>query len=110
MPLLAEKGCCEEVLEGIEGRALYKDKIVSDLQNYERPLKQRLVENNLLKLINETLSRSDIPTNTEVSIMIDEGPKVTVVPSMMQHVSSNLVLNALQAISDGGLLTIESPR
>ena len=98
-------------LETIEKQVRYMDKIVSDLQEYASPLKPRRVETNLRHLIDETITAMTIPENIRVSVRIIEGfPKPAVDPALMRRVFTNLATNALQAMPDGGELTIEASK
>ena len=96
-----------ELLVTVEEQLQYMDKIVSDVQDYARPLKPELVETSLHQLINDTLLTITVPETVEVSIMIPEDfPKLMVDPTLMKRVFTNLFKNALQAMPDGGQLTI----
>jgi signal transduction histidine kinase len=89
----------------------YMDKIVSDLQDYARPVKPMPVEIGLTQLINKTLSSLTVPENVKVSIMIEEDfPKLMLDPMLMYRVFSNLITNAMQAMSDGWQLTIRASK
>ena len=87
----------------------YMNKIVSDLQDYARPLKPELIETNLEQLINETLSTIRTPKNIKINFKI---PKklhpIYLEPMYMKRVFTNLIINALQAMPEGGQLTIEA--
>jgi len=104
---LAEKKGLGELFGTVGGQVEYMNKIVSDLQDYARPLTPQLVETSLHQLINETLSTVTIPETVKVSIEIKEDfPKLMVDPTMMNRVFINLITNAVQAMPDGGQLTI----
>ena len=95
------------VLEQVE----YMDKIVSDLQDFARPVKPMPVEIGLHQLINRTLSSLTVPENVKVSIVIEEDfSKLILDPILMQRVFSNLITNAVQAMPDGGKLTIRASK
>jgi len=104
---LVEKHGLEELCCKIQEQLEYMNKIVSDLQDYARPLKPELVETSLHQLINYTLSTIKVPETVKVSIMIEEDfPKLRVDPQLMKRVFTNLITNALQAMPDGGQLMI----
>ena len=87
------------------------DKIVSDLQDYARPLKPKLVPTDIRQLIDVTLSTIDIPENIEFSSAIPaDFPDLMVDKDLMRRVLTNLVVNAVQAMSDGGKLRIRAER
>ena len=87
------------------------DKIVSDLQDYARPVKPMPVEIGLHQLINKTLSSLTVPENVKVSIVVEKDfPKLMLDPTLMQRVFSNLITNAVQAMPNGGKLTIRASK
>ncbi|MFQ6095352.1 MAG: CHASE4 domain-containing protein [Candidatus Bathyarchaeia archaeon] len=103
----AEKRGVEELFQTITEQAEYMNKIVSDLQDYAKPMKPELVETSLHKLITDTLSTITVPETVKVSTVIEKDfPKLMVDPSLMRRVITNLVINALQAMPNGGQLTI----
>ena len=107
----AEVEGVKKSLETIEEQVWYMDKIVSDLQEYASPLKPKCVETSLRRLVDETISTITIPENIEVSVKIAEDfPKLAVDPALMRRVFTNLATNALQAMPDGGELTIEASK
>jgi len=96
-----------ERFNAIEDEAQYMNKIVSDLQDYARPLKPELSETNLLQLINEAFSTIPVPETVKVSMMIQHDfPKLMIDPTLMRRVFTNLITNAIQAMPDGGQLTM----
>jgi signal transduction histidine kinase len=108
---ILEKHGFLELRSGLKEQAEYMEKIVSDLQDYARPLKPKLVEIGLHKLIDKTLSSLTVPENVKVSIAIEKDfPKLTLDPTLMQRVLSNLITNAVQAMPDGGKLTIRASK
>lgn len=100
-----------EVLRTIGEQVEYMNKIVSDLQDYARPLNPQLAETSVHDLINNTLAAISVPSNVEVSIEIEHDldfPKLTVDPSYVKRVLDNLTINAFQAMPEGGRLTIRA--
>lgn len=86
----------------------YVDKVVSDLQDYARPLKPRPSEIELLGLVNTILSTIDVPKNVRVVVDIDNTQQMIADPSMIRRVFTSLIVNALQAMPKGGKLTISA--
>jgi len=108
---ILEKHGFLELMSGLKEQVEYMDKIVSDLQDYARPLNPMLVEVGLHQLINKTLSSLTVPENVKVSMVIeDDFPKLTLDPLLMQRVFSNLITNAVQAMPNGGQLTIRASK
>ncbi|MGQ9543542.1 MAG: PAS domain S-box protein [Candidatus Bathyarchaeia archaeon] len=94
----------------LESQAKYIDKIVADLHDFSRPLHPKLVETNVSKLVSEALSTMSIPDNIEVSLRINDDLTLTADPNLMRRLFTNLMMNAVQAMPDGGKLTIEASR
>ena len=99
------------MLETIENEAKYMDKIVSDLQDYAAPLKAEPKPVEMEPLVKDTLSKMRIPRNVKVSFKVSEPlPSLMIDPTVMRRVFSNLIMNAIQAMPDGGELTIDLSR
>jgi len=97
-----------DMLETIENEAKYMDKIVSDLQDYAAPLKTEPKPVEMEPLVKDTLSKIRIPRNVKVSFKVSEPlPTVMIDPAMLRRVFSNLIMNAIQAMPDGGRLEID---
>jgi two-component system sensor histidine kinase HydH len=95
------------LLKELDDKVYYMDKIVSDLQDYARPIENELVETDLPDLIREAISNAKIPATVEVSYMVQEGSsRATANPILLRRVLVNLILNAVQAMPNGGKLTI----
>ena len=91
-----EKHGIEELLVTVGEQVDYMNKIVSDLQDYARPLKPELVETSLHKLINDTLSTITVPETVKVSVVVEEDfPKLMIDFALMKRVLINLITNAL---------------
>lgn len=85
------------------------DKIVSDLQDYTRPLKPKLIPTDIRQLITTTLSTTNIPKNIKFSSTIPaDFLNVVVDPDLIRRVLTNLVTNAVQAMPKGGKLSIRA--
>ncbi|MEE8569753.1 MAG: ATP-binding protein, partial [Candidatus Bathyarchaeia archaeon] len=100
-----------ETLGTINEQVKYMNKIVTDLQDYARPLKPKLVETSLPELINETLSTLTIPDTVHTSLCIEDAMNsltMMIDALMIKRVFINLITNALQAMPKGGQLTISA--
>jgi signal transduction histidine kinase len=102
-----------KLAETVEEQVRYMNKVVSDLEDFARPLKMEFAPADLHELINETLSNIRVPDSVKVSIIIEDDldfPKLTVDTALMKRVFINLITNALQAMPDGGDLKIAAKR
>ncbi len=99
----------QDSLHAIEDQIHYMDKIVSDLQDYARPLKPDLRGTDFQALLSETLSSLNVPRDVSVIIRFQkEFPEVVVDKLIMKRVLMNLLSNAIQAMPEGGKLTVDS--
>ena len=96
-----------ESLNLIEEEVGYVNKIVADLQDYARQIKPELVEVEINTLVTGALSTLNVPDNIKADAYFEKDlPKLTTDPTIMKRVLFNLANNALQAMPDGGKLTI----
>ena len=101
----------DEMVRIIDESVNYANKIISDLQDYATPVKPKFVPTSLDQLINDALSTMKIPETVKVSVVAEEGfPQLVVDPILMRRVFTNLITNALQAMPDGGRLTIRASK
>jgi PAS domain S-box-containing protein len=108
-PDVPSKPAAVESVAFIQDQVNYINKIVSDLQDYARPLKPTLSEVDLDKLINDSLSSLFVPSNVETNTRFEKFlPKIKTDPWMLKRIIVNLATNALQAMPDGGKLTIHA--
>lgn len=87
------------------------EKIISDLLDFARiksPSKRVLAIN---EIVDQVLEKKEIPDGIEVVVRIPtELPRVCVDPQQIEHVASNLITNAHQAMPRGGRLIISAER
>jgi PAS domain S-box-containing protein len=94
----------------IEEQSDYMNKIVSDLQDYSRPLSPEMMDVALLPFVKKILSSQKKPVDIEVQMEIEGGLTWKIDITMMTRVLTNLISNAIQAMPQGGKLTIASTR
>jgi signal transduction histidine kinase len=94
-------------MKEIEDQAAYINKIVADLQDFSRPLKPRSEETDLRQLIDNLLLSMETEENVEViSEIADDMQKVKTDSDCLKRILTNLLINAEQAMPNGGTITI----
>jgi len=97
-----------EILEIIEHQATYIDHIVADLQDFSRTPMPQPRETDIQELTVESLSMIEIPEDIQVGTVFQENlPKSNVDPVFIKRVLVNLIENAVQAMPNGGKLTLK---
>jgi two-component system sporulation sensor kinase A len=85
------------------------DKIVSDLQAFVRPVKIDKQPISLIELVTAVLASVAIPENITMNARMKRNfPQVKADPQLLKRVLINLVTNAVQAMPNGGKLTISA--
>lgn len=113
---LEQMGDCEdkegmgESLLKIGEEVSYMDKIVSDLQSFVRPIKANKLEVDLNEFLTAVLLQTEIPKNVQTNLQVDSGVTVFADPQLLKRVLINLVTNAVQAMPQGGILTLRAQK
>jgi signal transduction histidine kinase len=107
-----EKKNALESLEEIEKNVSYINKIVADLQDFARPIKpQILQETDVQKVIEDLLAQNGAPDNIKVSSRVEnDAKKIQADPDLLKRILGNLVINAVQAMPEGGKLKVHAYR
>jgi PAS domain S-box-containing protein len=93
----------------IQEQVDYINKIVSDLQDYARPIKPVMTEVDVKALVAGALSSLTVPGNIETVIRYDATlSKIKTDPALLKRVLTNLASNAIQAMPNPGKLTIQA--
>jgi PAS domain S-box-containing protein len=91
----------------ISDQVFYMDKIVGDLQDYARPIvpeREEFVVGKLIEDVVQSLPHTDgVRIATEVRDL-----QLKADPHLMHRVLANLILNAVQAMPDGGTVTVSA--
>ena len=96
-----------QLFASMEQQIQYMDKIVGDLQDYARPIAPELETVAVSTLVTDVLA--SLPHTDHAKIITHMNDlQVTVDPHLMRRVFANLILNALQAMPEGGALTINA--
>ncbi|MGZ4940378.1 MAG: ATP-binding response regulator [Halobacteriota archaeon] len=95
------------LFDKIGEQIFYMDKIVGDLQDYARPITPDYEAVSIRTLISSVLE--SIPYAERVRPLVEiPDLRVTADPQLMRRVFANLILNAIQAMPNGGTLTISA--
>jgi signal transduction histidine kinase/PAS domain-containing protein len=109
LPNSETKNYLKECLDTISEQTIYVNKIVADLQDFARPLKPHIEKVDCKAIINNTISSIRIPPNIQTSISVCENfPKLDIDKLYLQRILQNLINNAIQAMPNGGKLTINT--
>jgi PAS domain S-box-containing protein len=99
----------QESLGTIQEQIDYINKIISDLQDFARPLKPELVEVDLRYAIPQLLSTVNVPDN--IHAFAECGKKLSKLNldlTFLKRILVNLATNAIQAMPNGGQLKIRT--
>ncbi|MCW3999670.1 MAG: ATP-binding protein [Candidatus Bathyarchaeota archaeon] len=99
-----------ESLRSVEENIFYINKIVADLQDFAKPINGVKKENvDVNQVISEVMTIVPIPENLFVEIMVEKEALIIEANfEMLKRALSNLIMNAVQAMSNGGKLTIRA--
>ncbi len=105
-PHLEDKALALESINLIEEQTDYISKIISDLQDYARPLKPDYKEVDLAKLVVSVFQTISIPDKIVLKIDVKGFPKIKTDPTLIRRALTNLINNAMQAMPNGGNLQL----
>ena len=98
-------------LGNIEESLSYINKIVLDLQDYAKTPKPTLEEVAVEKIVQDVLSTTDIPETVRVTLSLEDSfLALKTDPTYMKRILTNLISNAIQALPDGGKISIKVKR
>ena len=98
----------KEMLDTIDRCVDYSNKIVSDLLDYSREIHLELKECSPSVLLNDSLSMSQIPEKVKIVNCLKDTRNLMLDFDKIKRVFINLIKNALDAMPNGGKLTIDS--
>jgi len=105
-PHIADKASALESISLIEEQTDYISKIVSDLQDFARPLKPEYSDVNLPQLVTSVFQTIRVPDNIMLKINVEGFPKIETDPTLIKRILTNLINNAIQAMPKGGNLEL----
>jgi PAS domain S-box-containing protein len=107
LPESKGKESMKESLDGIEQNIQYVNKIVQDLQDYARPITPAPREVDVETICEEVLFKNGVPENADVSYKVErKARKLVVDADILKRILTNLVNNAVQAMPEGGKLSV----
>jgi signal transduction histidine kinase len=99
----------KETLEILEKEVATSERTISSLLDFARTKSPVWRKVHLKEVVQEALSRAPVPENVEVVSQLDGRlPIILADPDQLSQVFGNIVLNAVQAMPDGGQLIVES--
>lgn len=102
------KSAVQESLHIVGQQIDYINKIISDLQDYARPLKPEMLKIDLCKSVPQIISTVNVPGNIEVVHECEEKLLVKADITFLNRILVNLVTNAIQAMPQGGSVTVRA--
>ena len=91
----------QESLGSIQEQVDYMNKIISDLQDFARPLKPELVEVDLCSAIPQLVATVNVPSNIQAMAACDSGlPRIKLDLTFLKRILVNLATNAIQAMPE----------
>jgi signal transduction histidine kinase len=99
----------KEALEIMQKEVATSEKIISSLLDFARARPPTRRKVNINDVVQEALSRIAVPENVEVVSQLDEAlPTILADPDQLGQVFGNIILNAVQAMAEGGRLVLRS--
>jgi PAS domain S-box-containing protein len=99
----------KEALTILEEQIVISNRIIMSLMEFAQQKPPDFFEVTLNNIIQKMLSHAVIPANIEVVTKLDEAlPSILADRNQLERVFFNIVLNAIQAMSGGGQLVVET--
>ena len=99
----------KEALDVLDKEVEISESIINSLLGFARPKAPLLQKADINHIIQEVFSRLKVPENVDVVKNLDETlPSILVDPDQLTHVFGNILLNAIQAMGEGGQLIIKT--
>jgi len=99
----------KETLDILEKEVATSERIISSLLDFARPKPPIRRKVDINDVVREALSRVSAPENAEVVSQLDATlPAILADPDQLAQVFGNIILNAIQAMPDGGQLIVKT--
>ncbi len=99
-----------ESVNAIQEQIKYINKIVSDLQDFERPLKPEYEYKNMDDLLVSVFDTVTVPDEINLKVHVEGEIIMQTDPTFIKRSLTNLVNNAIQAMPDGGELEVTAQK
>ncbi len=106
MPECDTKEGVKESFDSIEKNITYINKIIADLQDYASSRNPEHSNVNFSELVGSICKAVDVPANIELSVDVNGVRELKTDPMFIRRALTNLINNAIQAMPDGGKLSI----
>jgi PAS domain S-box-containing protein len=100
----------KEMLAVIDNAVQYANGIINDLLDYSREMQLQLQPTTPKSMVKQALEKTIIPENVRVEDTASDNPMILVDEAKMRRVVTNLIENAVDAMPEGGNLSISSMR
>jgi PAS domain S-box-containing protein len=100
----------KEMFDLIERDIEHADRIVNDLLEYSKELRLELTETSAKSITRDSLILAKVPKSIRVVDSTEDEPRITLDAEKMKRVFVNLIRNAVDAMPEGGTLTIMSSK
>jgi PAS domain S-box-containing protein len=97
-----------DMLSTIDKSIVYSNKIINDLLDYSREIKLELETTTPKKLVESSLGLVNTPSNIQIQDQSDSMSALIVDVSKLNRVFVNIIKNAIDAMPNGGILTIKN--
>ena len=99
-----------EMLQVIENSVHYSDAIIKDLSDYSAEIKLKLAEVTPKSITRDAIGAVNVPQKVTLQDLSEDQPSFRVDRERMRRVLINLIQNAIDAMPNGGILTIRSKK
>jgi PAS domain S-box-containing protein len=86
----------------------YANNIVKDLMDFSRVKKPELKKVDLISSIQDAVAQLKFPENITLTTKFSEAPAIEADPDQLRRIFQNITLNGVQAMLDGGELTVST--
>ncbi len=98
----------KEALDILDQEVNTSDRIITSLLNFTRPQRPAWQVVKVDQVIEHALRRVHMPPNVQIERRIADVPTILADAGQLEQVFDNLILNAVQAMPDGGRLVIQA--